>query len=526
MRVHIHTKKKTSRSVFLSDHLFHEKGVFILNNTYILPPGPKGLPLLGNVFQLGRDQLSFLLDTQRRYGRMATIYIGRTPVVLFFQPEHVRYVLTENPRNFTNREVAGGLVFGKLLLFSLLTRTSSHKVTEGLRKLVGDGLITTDGEYHDRQRRLLQPAFSKRRVENYASMIVQYTRETVDRWQPGMEVDIASEIQALILRMMVKILLNIDVLKEVPKVAEIVDGMICNPISVTEGLLNLPINLPFTPFGKRMAATRKCDAIIYDLIEQRLADNHDVGDILSILLSAQDENGNKMTRKQVRDELVSLIAAGHETTTNTLVWTMYLLSEHPAVFEKLQVELQTVLGGRVPELSDLPQLTYQDQVIKESMRLYPSGWVQGRCAVADFELDGYHFPAGTFFMFNQWVLHRRPDLWEDADTFRPERWDPIQGQKAVPWAYFPFGGGSRICMGQSLSQLEMRLVLPMILQRYFPRVLPGHVIEPLPLITLRSKDGMPVKLIPVKNSIARASDNTETRKEVKGCPFADHIANS
>jgi cytochrome P450 len=339
-----------------------------------------------------------------------------------------------------------------------------------------------------------------------------------------MEVDLASEMQALILRVMVKILLDVDVVKEVPNVAEIVHGMMSHPVSIIEGLLNLPIDLPFTSYGKRVAAIHKCDAIIYDLIERRLADNRDVGDILSIMLSARDENGNKMTRKQVRDELVSLIAAGHETTTNTLVWTMYLLSEHPAVCEKVQAELQTVLGGRFPAPSDLPQLTYLDQVIKESMRLYPSGWVQGRCAVKDFELDGYRFPAGTLLMFNQWVLHRCPDLWENAETFCPERWSPVQGQKTVPWAYFPFGGGSRICMGRSLSQLEVCLVLPMILQRYFPRVLPGHAVEPLPLITLRSKGGMPVRLVPVKDTLASASEGTGTQKEVKECPSDHHMA--
>lgn len=457
---------------------------------------------------------------------MATIYIGRTPIVLLCQPEHVRYVLTENPRNFTNREVAGGLVFGKLFLFSLLARTFSNKVAEGLRDLVGDWLLTTDGEYHDRQRRLLQPAFSRKRVESYSGMIVQYTREAVDRWRPGMEVDLASEMQALILRMILKLLINIDVLKEETNFAEIIEGMISHPTSMIEGLLNLSLNLPFVPLGKHKTAIRKGDAYAYDLIERRLTDTHDVGDILSILLAAEDENGNKMTRKQVRDALVSLVAAGHETSTNTLIWTMYLLSEHPVVFEKVQAELRTVLGGRDPELSDLPQLTYLDQVIKESMRLYPSGWTQGRCAVEDFELDGYRFPAGTLFMFSQWVLHRHPDIWEDVDTFRPERWDPVQRQKGLQWAYFPFGGGSRICMGKSLAQLEVLLVLSMILQRYFPRVLPGHVVEPLPLVTLRSKNGMPVRLEPVKDSIARASDRAETRKDVKVCPFAHHIVGS
>lgn len=499
-------------------------------NSYVLPPGPKGLPILGNILQLGRDQLGFLMDVQRKYGRMATLHIGQTPVIVLFEPEHVRYVLTENPRNFTNREVAGGLVFGKLLLFSQMTRSFSSKMAEDFRKLVGDGLLTTDGEYHDRQRRLLQPAFTKRRVESYAGMIIQYAAEAMDAWRPGMEVDLASEMQTLILRVMVKILVNLDIVKEVPKSGEIIHGVLSQPVSVIEGLMNLPISLPFTAYGKRMAAMRQWDGIADEIIDRRMADNRDVGDILSILLSAEDDNGNKMTKKQVRDELIALAAAGHETTANTLVWTAHLLSEHPGVFAKVQAELRTVLGGRLPELSDLPQLTYLDQVIKESMRLYPSGWVQGRHAVDDFELDGYHFPAGTLLMFNQWVLHRRPDLWQEAEAFRPERWDPVEGQKAVRWAYFPFGGGSRVCMGQSLSQLEAYLVLAMVLQRYYPRVLPNHVVEPLPLITLRSKGGMPVRLEPVEEPMVSAPMHPEhqgtlgARQEATRCPFPHNLA--
>jgi len=296
---------------------------------YTLPPGPKGLPFLGNVLHLNRDQLGFLLDVQRRYRRMATIYIGKTPIVLLFRPEHVRYVLTENPHNFTNREVAGGLIFGKLLLFSLLSRTFSNQVAEGMRDMAGDFLLTTDGEYHDRQRLLLQPAFSRRRIERYRDLIVQYTRETVDGWRPKMEVDLAREMQALVLRIIMNILLNIDVLKEETNFTEMIEGMLDNPTSLIEGLLNLSLDLPFVPSGKRMSATRKADAYIHALIERRFASSDDDGDILSILLSAEDENGNKMPRKEVRDAIASLIAAGHETSTNTLVWTMYLLSEHP-----------------------------------------------------------------------------------------------------------------------------------------------------------------------------------------------------
>lgn len=460
-----------------------------------LPPGPKGLPLLGNVLQFRHDQLSFLLKLQQTYGHMATIYIGRRPLVLFFRPEHIRYILTENPRNFTNREVAGGLVFGNLLVLSLLSRSFTSKLMRGLHDIVGDGLLTTDGDFHHRHRRLLQPAFSRRRVESHADMVVQYTREALEHWQPGAEIDIVHDMQALILRITMKILVNIDMLNQSIESGEIIDHLIGHPIGALEGLLSLQVDLPFTPYGQRMAAKRKADAFIYNLIDQRLADKRDVGDILSILLQPQDtHDDDTMTRQQVRDELVTLIAAGHETTTNTLTWTFYLLSKHPTILKKVLAELQTVLAGRDPQLDDLLQLTYLDWTVKESMRLYPSAWTQGRQAVEAFDLDGYHFPAGTMLMFSQWVLHRLPDVWEDPEVFRPERWDPEHGQKVSQWAYFPFGGGSRICIGMPFAQLQVRLVLATILQRYIPCVMPGHPVIPLPLITLRVKHGLHVKL--------------------------------
>jgi cytochrome P450 len=471
-------------------------------NRQVLPPGPRGLPFLGNTLQFRHNQLSFLLQLEQSYGRMATVYIGKTPIVLFFRPEHIRYILTKNPRNFTNREVAGGLIFGNMLVLSLLARSFTDKVTRGLQDVVGDGLLTTDGDFHHRHRRLLQPAFSKRRVENHADMIVQYAQETVERWQPGAEIDIAHDMQALILRLTMKILVNIDMLNQSIESSKIIDDLLGHPIGIFEGLSNLQIDLPFTPHGQHMAAKRKADAFIYNLIDQRLADKRDVGDILSILLQADDrDDGAAMTKQNVRDELVTLIAAGHETTANMLTWTFYLLSEHPTILKKVLTELQDVLAGRDPQLDDLPQLTYLDWVVKESMRLYPSAWTQGRRAVEAFDLDGYHFPAGTLMMFSQWVLHRLPDIWGDPGVFRPERWDPVNGQKVPQWAYFPFGGGSRICIGMPFAQLQIPLVLATILRHYIPRVVPGHPVAPLPLITLHLKHGLHVRLEPTTTSV-------------------------
>ena len=269
-----------------------------------------------------------------------------------------------------------------------------------------------------------------------------------------------------------------------------------------EGLFRLKIDLPITPYGKRMLAKRKADTLVYDLIARRQAEQRDAGDVLSMLLQAQDE-GHMMTHQQVRDQLMTLIAAGHETTTNSILWTFYLLSEHSAVHEKLLTELETVLAGRDPQVEDLPKLPYLDWVIKEAMRVYPSGWTQGRQAVNAFDLDGYHFPAGSLLMFSQWALHRLPEIWGDPEVFRPERWDPGHGQDVPTWAYFPFGGGSRICIGTSLAQLELRLVIATILQTYTPRLVPGFPVVPQPLITLRPKYGLRMILEPAPTQTTR-----------------------
>lgn len=440
-----------------------------------LPPGPKPLPFIGNVLDFRRDQLGYLQQLERTYGKMATIYIGNTPAVLLFRPEHVRYVLTENPRNFTSREVA-----------------------VGLRELIGDGLLTIDGEAHRHQRRLVQPAFHKKRVEGYAETMIQYTREMLKGWHAGERLDIALAMQELTLRIVGKCLFNLDLADQLDELGAAFTAMVGNPAGLLEGFLNIRIDSPLTAYGRRMAARRRVDEFIYELIAERRADREDKGDVLSMLLAAQgsEEDETALSDTQLRDHIMTFVAAGHETTANALTWSFYLLSEHPGVLEKLLDELHGVLAGRVPAVDDLPRLPYLEWVLNESMRLYPPAWTQGRRAVEAFDLDGVHFPAGTMVMFSQWVIHRLPDVWGDPQVFRPERWDPAAAEKTPPWSYFPFGGGPRICIGMPFAQLEARLLLATILQHFTPRVLPGYHLELNPLITLRPKHGMPVILMP------------------------------
>jgi cytochrome P450 len=254
------------------------------------------------------------------------------------------------------------------------------------------------------------------------------------------------------------------------------------------------LDLPFMPSHQAFEARRALDKFVYALIGERRAEEGDQGDVLSMLLSARDQDGTALDDLQVRDQTMTFIAAGHETTANALAWTFYLLLRNPVQYDRLRAELARVLGGRTPTVEDLPSLPYLDMVIKESMRIYPPAWTLNRRALEPFELEGYRFPAGTRVVFSQWVIHHLPDVWGDPEVFRPERWDPVHGQQVPRGAYFPFGAGPRICIGMPLAEIEARLVLATMLQHFTPRVVPEWPVEPLPRVTLRLKHGLGVRL--------------------------------
>ncbi|HEU5230079.1 MAG TPA: cytochrome P450 [Ktedonobacteraceae bacterium] len=441
-------------------------------NHTTLPPGPKPQPFFGNILQFRQNQTAYLQHLQYTYGDMVTIYVGWRPSILVSNPEHIRYILTENPRNFSSVQTRGDL-----------------------KEVLGEGLLTIEGETHRQQRRMVQPAFHRKRVESYAEDMVRFSQDLLAEWHEGDEVDISQAMQELTLRIVVKSLFSLELASKVKELGYFFAQLAEHRRKILAQLLNIRFEAPFTEYGKRMAARRKIDTFIYQLIDQRRAEGRDTGDILSMLLVAQDE-GYSLTNEQIRDHVMTFIGAGHETTANTLTWTFLLLSENPGPREKLIRELQTVLAGRAPTISDLPNLPYTEWVINEAMRLYPPAWVIGRYALQDFELGGYHFPAGTSFMLSQWVTHHLPEIWGDADVFRPERWNPVNGQKVPQWAYFPFGGGPRICIGMPFAQMEAKLLLATLLQRYTPRVAPGFQVELQPVVTLRAKHGLRMILDP------------------------------
>lgn len=442
-----------------------------------LPPGPRRFPYLGHLLSLRQDPLAFFQRLHQTYGGMATIYLGKNPAVLLTRPEYVRYVLVEHPRTFSNQALVQSQEDG----------------------LANEGLLTIDGEKHRQQRRAVQPAFHKKRVEGYAGIIQQYTQDLLQTWQPGQTVDFSRAMQALTLRIVSKCLFSVDLSSQLAALGQAFDGVIGSSTSMAEDLLRIHIDNPVTGYGRRMAATRQLDMLIYTLIAQRQADERAWDDILSMLMSAEsgDETTPRLNEKQIHDHILTFLAAGHETTAIALTWTCYLLSQYPQVRVKLQDELRTVLAGRAPGIDDLTKLTYLDWVISEAMRLYPPAWMQMRVVAQECELDGIRLLPGTVVILSQWVIHRSPEIWQDAEVFKPERWDPAHEQQLPPGAYFPFGGGPRTCIGMPLAQLEARLILASILQHYTPQPVPGYTPALQPAITLRPRHPLRVTLLPI-----------------------------
>ena len=436
-----------------------------------LPPGPKGLPFIGNYLDFHQQPLRFTRELQRNYGTMATVYFGKSPVLFVFRPEHIRYFLLENPGNFIKQTIPSVKLF------------------------LGDGLLTIEGDMHRQQRKLVQPAFHKQSVNKYATIMTQFTQETLINWEHAKILDIADEMQQLTLRIIVKTLFDVDSLEQTTRLGQIFDKLLStSPIrrKIFARFMNRRL------LAKLVKGVSVIDAFVYDLIAQRRTEEKDTGDILSLLLTAQEE-GVALTDKQVLDHVLTFIVAGHDTVRNALVWTFYLLSQNPQALEKLLAELHTVLAGQLPTLEDLPNMPYLEWVINESWRLYPPVWMQPpRLALNDFELDGYHIPAKTPIFMCQWVLHSLSDVWGDPENFRPERWDPTNEQKIPQGAYFPFGLGQHICIGMSYAQLETKLLLTTILQRYTPHLAPAARVVLQPRTSLRPKYGMLMRLEPTR----------------------------
>lgn len=367
------------------------------------------------------------------------------------------------------------------------------RVIRNSRWLFGEGLLTSEGETWKRERRLTQPAFHRERIASYAGIMTQYTEKAIASWQDGAVVDLHREMMRLTLAIAVRTLFNVEP-EGIREISQAADILVRN---MTGARLLMPAFgrfLPVPGMWEMRRAVRRLDATVYEIIDRRRRNGQDSGDLLSMLLEAQDEDGSRMDDRQVRDEVLTFLMAGHETTALVLSWAWLLLAENPDADRRLRDELDRVLGGRVPTMSDLPSLKYTEGVIKEAMRLYPPAWGVGRTVAKEFELAGYRVPAGTNLVMSQWVMHRDARFFPEPEKFDPGRWSTEAARKLPRFAYFPFGAGPRQCIGNAFAMMEAILLLATMARDFQPRAVPGHPVEPLPSITLRPKGGVWMEL--------------------------------
>ena len=370
---------------------------------------------------------------------------------------------------------------------------------EQIKKLLGEGLLTSEDPIHLRQRRLIQPAFHRQRIAAYAQDMTRCALETSARWSNGETRDMSQEMMHLALAVVGKTLFNAEVEGETGEIGDAVTEIISLFHLLMLPMADLLEHLPLPGVRRFAAARARLDSTIYRLIEEHRASGEDRGDLLSMLLMARDEDdGGCMTDVQVRDEALTIFLAGHETTANALAWTWYLLSQHPDAEAQFHAELDTALGGRTPTLDDLPLLPFTRRVLAESLRMYSPAWVIGRRVLSDYALEGEYagctLRRGDIVLMAQAVMHTDPRFWTSPERFDPDRWTPEAESARPKFAYFPFGGGPRVCIGEQFAWMEAMLLLATLGQRWQMRLAPGQVIAAQPIITLRPKFGMRMAL--------------------------------
>jgi cytochrome P450 len=435
----------------------------------LTPPGPRGHFVRGNLPEYVGSPLSYLMNLTQKYGDVARLRFFHIPVYILNNPEHIEQVLVTNNRSFI-KPVDFRLPF--------------------FRGIFGNGLLTSEGDFWRRQRRLAQPAFHRNRIAEYGRVMTDYCEQMLGTWQEDETRDLHQEMMVLTLKIVIKALFNVDAERDVVLMSQLSDELI-KMFELQDSSLWLAHNFLPTPANRRFRRTlKRLDQYIYAIIRQRRQNGEDTGDLLSMLLQAQDEDGTGMSDRQLRDEVMTLFIAGHETTALALSWTWYLLSQCPEVEAKLVAELESVLGGRSPQVEDLPDLRYAEAIMKETLRLYPPAWAFGRQAAEDCEIAGYPVPKGRQLYFFPWVVHRDPRYFDNPEEFRPDRWADERIKQLHKYAYFPFGGGPRVCIGNSFAMMETVLVLAAVVQRYKLSLAEGQVVEPWPVFTLRPRYGI------------------------------------
>jgi cytochrome P450 len=456
-----------------------------VRGNYRFPPGLKlNLPLYltRRFFRVGNPILLFEHLTET-YGRMAHYRVGPSDIVLVNEPEFIREILIVQAQNFIK-----------------------ERTQKRMKILLGEGLITSDGDSHKRQRRIAAPAFHRQRIQAYGSIMAERAAAMRESWSEKKEIDVSAEMMRLSLEVVARTLFAQEVTPDILSINHEVNAI----MKLYNFLVALPraeeyLHWPIPGLMRFRRARRRLDEVVYRMIAEHRATGVDRGDLLSMLIRSRDEEQDNagMTDEQVRDQVLTIFLAGYETVANTLAWTWMLLGQNPAAEAKLHAEIDSVLGGRRPAIDDLPQLRYTEMVLAESMRLYPPAWAMGRQATSDVALGPYLFPAGTYFFFSQYIIQRNAEHFPDPLRFDPERFTPERKAGRSKFVYFPFGAGGRQCIGESFAWMEATLVLATIAQRWRLRLVPNQRLEVQPKITLRPKYG--IRMVPELRAAARFS---------------------
>lgn len=458
------------------------------------PPGPRR-PIVGALIAPGRDPLTLFQRFAREYGDIVHFKLAGERAYFINHPQLIKDVLVTNQRNFTKSR---GL--------------------ERAKKMLGEGLLTAEGHAHLRHRRLIQPAFHRDRIAGYGSVMVERAARMRESWQDGEARDVSKDMMRVTLSIVGKTLFDTDVDSKADEVGQALTHVMKTFWLFLVPFANVIERLPIPALRRATESRLRLDALIFKMIADRRATGRDHGDLLSMLIAAQDDGGTslpdrpdppappdrpdqpappdrlRLSDQQIRDEAMTLMLAGHETTANALTWTWYLLSQYPDVQSQLHHELDRVLGGRLPTVADIPRLPYVDRVITEAMRLYPPAWIIGRRAIAEYPLGDYRVPARGILFMSPYVIQRDARFFADPERFDPDRWTPEFKDALPPFAYFPFGGGARRCIGDQFALMELALLVATFAQRWRLSLVPGHRVRPQPLITLRARHGMMMRL--------------------------------
>ena len=439
-----------------------------------LIPGPRGLPVLGMMPEMVSDMLGLFMNTTREYGGIAQFKLLNKSYLLVTNPDYVKYILQDNYKNYIRgRSVETG------------------------RVLLGNGLPLIDGDFWLRERRMLQPAFHRERLEKLidavTTVIDTFMQDWAEKARQNQTLDLDDEMMRLTLTVIIKSMFSSPIEDKIPALSHAFHVASKFMLWRSQQMVQMPLSLPLPRHIEYNRALNVLNDTIYPLIAD--ARKHPKDDLLGMMLEMRDaDTGEGLSDKQARDEVVTIFFAGHETTAATMAWGFYLLSQHPEVEERMRDELKSVLNGRAPTFADLPKLVYMQQVLNEILRLYPAAYLFAREAVVDDVLDGYRIPANTLIFISPYVGHRDPKYWPDPERFDPQRFTPQQVASRPRHVYYPFGEGPHVCIGNNFALMEMQLILSMALQRFRLRLVPGHPIALKPEATLRPKYGMKVNV--------------------------------